>query len=421
MQSNLNRFLALSPTMLSIQQQTNDVIFDKLVPLFAGIREDGAKAVTKQKAFSKQVREAVKQAFNMDVTLHIENKNKDAAHVIIPQLDKNHPLLNRKTRPHINNRQLREQLEKDLSLSWASVDPTTGRVDGFLATLPVNITIGVDYIVDGSILTVEEAVAVFLHELGHAWTYFYMLGGTLRTNVVIDAAMRDYKFGENPKEDAERIMVIEQAMHVKLPNSKSNAAKGNNVVAISILNKQIEMQRSEYGTTGFDESGAEAIADQFTARCGAGVHIVTGLDKLQKRNGLIRAGSVILDLLSALATIKLFGAPLLIAVFMTDPTKGSYDDPYKRAKRVREQVVASLRDKSLPSSVRRQKLTELDTIDQVMETVKENESLFDFIWRRVIEGGNSRVKDKINQERLESLINNDLYVLDSVLTLNQTK
>lgn len=420
MNNTLTRHFNEVPNMQSLQHQLNYSLFNKLVPIFKDYRE--TQVITDQSTaeFTGSVEAVTKTILNMKVNLEITTKDPETAFMVIPKLDKNHPLLNSSTRKSLDNSDLRKQLKESLGKVTAEIDSSTGRVDGFLKDIPINIVMGFNHVKRDSNMTPEEATAIYLHELGHAWTFFYMLGGTLRTNVVIHAAMYDYEFGKDSKKDADRMFIIEDSIGGKLTESTASAAKGNEAVAISILNRQVEMQRSEFGTTGFDNSGSEAIADQFLTRMGAGVHVVTALDKLSRRSFAFNTSKVILQILATVATIGLYGAPLLIAILLTDPTTGDYDDPYKRAKRVREQIVASLRNKKLPPEMRRAKLSELDAIDSVMDKVKDNEGLYDFIWRRVIEGGNKRVKAKINQERLESLINNDLYVLGSVLTLNKS-
>lgn len=416
--STLNRHFNENVNMQALQHQIDQKLFMSLLPVFEKHRALDEVSTSGDKEFTAEVERIVKSTLNMSIDFNIEEKYK--AYMRIPQIDKNHPLINKSIRRGMDNRELRQRLKEDLGKVEASIDPTTGRLEGFLTGITVFIALGRSMLSKRSILTVEESVAVFLHELGHGWTFFYMLGGTLRTNVVIHAALHDYQFGKDPKADYKKLLVIEQATGSTISDKGKVASKGNDAVAISLINRQVQMQRSEYGTSGFDESGAEAIADQFVSRQGAGVHIVTGLDKLERYYSLPKVIAIIGDILAALSVIGLYGSPLLIAVFLTDPTTGSYDDPYKRAKRVREQIVSSLKEKGLTKEERRKRLHQLDTIDTVMDKVKDNEPLFDFIWRKVIEGGNAHVKNKLIQEGIESLINNDLYVLGSVLTVNKT-
>lgn len=419
MSNSFARHLRESVNMQSLAHQKGRELFTELLPLFKEIREIDPKDDAGLKSKAAEISKVVKDRLNVTSTLKVEMKDKDAAYMHIPRLDKNHPLLNLNKRKYLSNAQLRERLKESLKETEGGIDSSTGRAFGFISKIDIDIVIGIDYLKEGSVLTPEETTAVYLHELGHAWTYFYMLGSTIRTNVVIHAAMYDYEFGKNTQADADRLYQLEGVTGMRLDDKVKTASQGNEAVAISILNEQVKMQRSEFGTTGFDNSGAEAIADQFVARQGAGVHIVTGLDKLHKQHAIFkRTTKIMLQLLWVIGNIKLFGTPLIIGIFLSDPTAGDYDDPYKRAKRVREQIVSSLRDKTLTKEERRTRLEELTIIDEVMDGVRDNEPLFDFIWRRVVEGGSSRMKAKLNQERLESLINNDVYVLGSVLEIN---
>jgi len=406
--------------MQSITHQQDDVLFNPLLTLFQQYRDAGDYSTAATTEFTTAVAKVTNDTLNIKVIFTADHKSRREAYMHVPRLDRNHPLLNLANRKRLDNTDLRDRLNKDLKTVHATIDPKTGRVGGFLSELECKIVMGIGLLDKSSILTPEESTAVYLHELGHVWTYFYMLGSTLRTNVVIHAATQDYEFGKDSKADHTKLIIIEELTGTTIDDKVAVAAKGNDAVAISLVNRQVTMQRSEYGTTGFDESGSEAIADQFTARQGAGVHLVTGLDKLQRTSSVFRAGKVVLEILATLSIIGLHGSPLLIAIFLTDPTTGTYDDPFKRAKRVREQIVSSLKDKGLSTEMRRKRLTQLDVIDSVMDKIESNESLFEFIWRRVIEGGNSRVKNKLIQEGIESLINNDLYVLGTVLTINKS-
>lgn len=413
------RYFNESVNMQAIQHQLDMKLFEQILPFFKEMKALKNPTSKQIQPFADKVAKTTKSVLNMTINFEVKMDDAMAAYMHVPMLGKNHTLLNLDRRRHMTNTDLREELAKTLKDTEGSISAETGRVTGFLADIPIKIVIAKEYLDTDSILSAEEACAVYLHELGHAWTYFYMLSSTIRTNVVIHAAMYEYEFGKNSQADADRLYTLEGVTGMSIPDKKSVAAKGNEAVVISILNEQVKLQRSEFGTTGFDNSGAEAIADQFVARQGAGVYIVTGLDKLQNRSKRMSATvKLLMSVLFMIGTIKLYGAPLLISLLLIDPTAGDYDDPYKRAKRVREQIVSSLRNKDMTREERRKRLGELEVIDGVMDTIKENEPLLDFIWRNVIEGGSSRVKEKIRQEQLESLINNDAYVLGSVLETN---
>lgn len=413
-----SRFLKDTPwtvNMQSLQHQRERQLFHELLPIFTELLNLGTN-YKKAPKLAKQVDAVVLDRLNMKTTLTIDTENITAAHMHIPHLGNNNVLLNRATRQVIDNKELKKHLKERMSETQGGVDTKTGRVFGFLEKINIKITIGTDLACRQGFLTAEEVTAIYLHELGHGWTFFYMLGGTLRTNVVIHAAMYDYQFGEDKARDTERLFILEGATGVKIDNKTVTSKNGNEAVSISLIQQQVAMQRSEFGASGFDNSSAEAIADQFVARQGAGVHVITGLDKLGRDSLVGPKIRTLMSVLKVLATLKLYGAPLLISIFLTDPTTGTYDDPYKRAKRVREQIVASLKDKNLSKEQRRTRIEEIAVIDEVMDGIEDNEPFFDFLWRRVIEGGNKHVKAKVNQEMLESIINNDLYVLGSVLS-----
>lgn len=122
-------------------------------------------------------------------------------------------------------------------------------------------------------LTPEEVLGIFLHELGHSYTFISYVYRSLNTCIIFDDSVKDYvrKNNGTPHE-----MVT--YLYSKVTNGQKPSSK-NTILVYNDLMKVISNPILPDGQYPANKN-CEILADQFSARFGYGVYNVSGLNKV---------------------------------------------------------------------------------------------------------------------------------------------
>lgn len=266
-------------------------------------------------------------------------------------------------------------------------------------------------------LTIGEMSAVILHELGHAYYYFAALGQTLRTNMVLLYTMRELSGLTDLKQ---RIEIVEDAaalLELKLDDVESLASDENpkEILQTVIANESFKKLRNELGSSTYDNVTWEQLADYFAARQGAGVELVTGLDKIgandrsrKNRSIYTRFVTMITDVTSAMRYYKLESFSILYQ-FMLDPMADAYDAPKVRLQRIREQLTRSLKDPTSTTEQKKSVLEDIATVDSIISELEHKYSFIQKLWSKLSPRGRRETKQVVMQRELEELLANRLF------------
>lgn len=418
----------------AITYQGRSLLFFDLVTIFDNLRLQ--PNLTQQIVDQSGLAEVVRKRTNMSINFVLRPADFDDGgfYAQPPMLDAANPfykLLSTITddtdrQRAVERHQRAVRLAKD-SVGW--VDLRTGKVHGVLSQLTSTVYLSRSLLNDPT-FTREELAGMGLHETGHIFSFFETLLYTSASNMVITTAVEALA-GE--EEAPVRIKLVSQALGAFGPVDAESAkiiAEETNETSQRLLFlktfeegetlrlKQLSDRRDVYNVRSI-----EFMADQFAIRHGAVVPLANAQHKINLRHRrdygvgqttFLAFQATRYALLGAVAYV----APplgLVIGVVASLLAAGEVrnedinPDPIERLTRMKADLVQLLKNTSLSPTLRKQLLTDVDTLDVLRSTMKDHGGLFRFLWRNVAPSGRKRAQLRELQKGLEDLTNNDLF------------
>lgn len=417
-----------------------------LSQLFADFKEGKRSSKETEQAIDA----AVKKRFNINTKTSLDMDNPDDGAYAIPinleglnSLDSAYAHVWKefseyccsKTRPII------KQITKGDLSPVGVMDYKKARVNGLFANLPPSPI----HVLGGLInqYSPEEIASVYLHELGHHWTFFEFLGIYNCRNAVIANTIHEVL---ETKDEQERIAIlVEESNYWNLEITSEELKdlvklNDENLIKVWAGTHQRAFTHDK-GFVQYDYNTSEVIADQFAARLGASVAQASSLSGMwsKRRNdkqsenryafismGLAGLSAVSLIAISALSTpfVALTLTPVvLISAFMSkwffedgvDYVKAgngwTYDNQRDRLKRIYNEVLSYLKNAKLPPDERKLVLTNLATLNEIINLVEEaNNGIFAKLLRIFSSSYKNQEKKRLYQQMVEELLANQLYV-----------
>lgn len=328
-----------------------------------------------------------------------------------------------------------------------SVDLRTGKCSGIYSEIPLDVFFSEAFLVPtprGNMFKPEEIAAILIHEMGHGVMYLKYLGGLTIANIVVAEIITNIQKGSDPAVVRDIIKVAEQKTGYKIKDLGTVDKNPDPLIVQQVIMAQaIERVRSELGTRYYDARAFEFVADQFAARHGGAQYIVTGLDRMYRDYGwtppeyssrfaqiamaLVGQAETIFGIVAGLiagASVLpiLVGAAIWTAVGMVLATVATlvgggdiYDDIPNRFKAMRRELIASSKDQNLSREQRMAIIKGIQTIDEVLERVRENSFGPGFLGRFVAGVVTGKTGQVQFMRQLEELANNRLFELTNQL------
>lgn len=342
-----------------------------------------------------------------------------AAHVGVPKLDKNHPLMGKFKTPNYGDEDALSVIYKGSGIFEGWVDLEKCQVHGDFRKVPVDITLAENLFVSSK-MSDEEIAAILMHELGHAFVYFEQMIQTVTMNYAINATIAAMF---HPDRKLPKVKIIDA--YAKLRNvtfeEKAKLLEMANTEAVATVMLQAEIQKSvsETGASMYDATGFEFLSDQFSARHGGGLALVTALDKLQRfqrdpvyRNAAVFYGVEMLKVIGFFGGIILGGPAnwiLGMLVISINPYESTYDLPKDRAERIKRDLVEQLKNSKLSKEVKISLTDDITAIEAVMEAMTQRTSAMQLVWKVLSPTTNRQLKQKEAQQVIEKMLTNDLF------------
>lgn len=273
----------------------------------------------------------------------------------------------------------------DSDLIDGTVSLKESKVTGFFTKLKCWMFLPRDYLLDTTFLD-EELAAIVLHEIGHVFTSFEYLDRTVTTNQALGIML---KAMDNTTHSQDKKVIFSKAKDIlKLDEDAYKLILGSDdkeLVTLVVMNQQIEDCKSELGGSVYDVVSCEYLADQFSARHGAGRYLVTGLDKLFSRGmsqttyiyfsalfagvqvaaGLIILGGPVLG--GALGLMVMLGlAANAVYTASKSDTDFIYDNSLTRLNRIKHQMVQRLKDSTASSDEKKYIVNYLEEVEPII-------------------------------------------------------
>lgn len=325
-----------------------------------------------------------------------------------------------------------------------TVDTRKAWVTGIFAEIPMRIGFPTSIVYKNK-LTPAELSAVFLHEVGHAFTICELSNRLSTTNQVLAAMIR-----AKTKDTLEVQEFVFKAAGELLSNDEKMFQVTEDVNSVEavftvIMNRVEDYTHSESSTSHYDIVSCEQVADQFVNRMGYGRALVIALDKSFKdpndKSNVTRHAE---ELLNTVFPILKEGHALIYAAFIGPKAlliagiytlvlltimtrkKGelqrdhTYDSSRVRYLRVREDLLGRIKDKKIPAEEVKEYLNDIRVIDIAVDSLlkTENKSYLELMANFIFKKHKQALDARMLQRQLEELASNDLYRVAAQLRTN---
>jgi len=280
-------------------------------------------------------------------------------------------------------------------------------------------------------LTSEEMAAVVLHEIGHFFTYCETFTRTVTTNQALAAMVKE--LDGNYAVDKREVIIARTVDDLKLKDVDIKALAKidkRSILETAIVTEVAELSRSEIGISIYDTTASEQLADQFASRFGAGVHLMTALNKFHDLFGGTHATQstplfVFMQILSIalmfIPPFTFFMVPINIIGILIggfgDDGDNTYDTPEVRFRRIKMDTIARLKNRAISAVEKKRTLADLEAMEKAMEGVKDKREWREYIATTIIPVYRRYRKTKMLQQQLEQLANNPLFVRAAELSV----
>lgn len=333
----------------------------------------------------------------------------------VPTLDRNHPFLSPDVRKYVNRADGLAILSHASEAIKGTVNLQTGKVTGVFTDRIYSMFFPTEML--SSRYTDGECAAGTLHEIGHHFTYCEYAARTVTTNQVLAGMAKALDKSENIKERELVLRKVKDVLRLKELDPEQLAhVKDDKAVETVVLTNIVQQSRAEIGSNVYDMTTWEALADQYASRQGAGADLVTALYKLNKGH-ISQRGAVgyyaLEGLKLSLFAASVFFLPLSIVpliMVLADSQDLTYDTPEVRYKRIRNQLVEALKAKNIPQPDKKAYMDDLAAVDAVIETVKDKEQFFGWLYNLVSSKYRKRINDVELAQELESYASNNFFV-----------
>lgn len=374
-----------------------------------------------------RIASVIKKHTNLSVQVGLDTTLVPNAYVIPPKVDKNHPLVNEWRRAFNANTDGINSINFTNGAAFGGVDFETGKVSGVFSKLTSEI-----WITKGAIdgygqirLTSGEITGMIIHEIGHVITYFATLGQTFRTAYILDGFVRETMKVNEKEARYKLIRDFESETGVTI-SDKVRVAESENEgsIATVVLSDIIESSRSQYGTTLYDMRSWEALSDQYAARMGCAGELASALDKLYGiyepmyyrgtfKYLMVEIGKflgVFLLITANALLLNIIGLVIIFVYLSASPHQREYDNPHERLVKLRNELIAQLKDKGINKERSASLLADIEAINRALDNVKDRHSFFEKFWLVVSPYTRRQVKMGKEIQELEQLVNNEIFV-----------
>lgn len=355
--------------------------------------------------------EIAKRFTGMDITIQISDGFN--AYMYMPPMDNAHPFHNNYLIQVPLFSTAGEMILKGKGDPIAEINYKDAKVGGVYSDVPVNIFIGKEFF--KSHFSAEEVAAIILHEVGHAFTYFYYLGRMYFANFLISSYAQEIIGTRDVDRRKILIKAAERRLGTELYNPNALAEQPSldkNKMETLFINAHRYALANTTGTDIYDFRACEQLADYFATMHGAGPHLISGLNKFYE---MAQSDCILpypIYLIGEFFKLILLPVTLpftLLTMLVYNPSIKAYDDPAARAKYIELQMRGTLKDRKLDPSMRKSILDAIEAAGKESSRIKDHKGLDHLLWTTLSPSYRRGVKQEQAQKVLEGILFNDLY------------
>lgn len=309
------------------------------------------------------------------------------------------------------------------------IDFVKGRVSGGLADIEHQVGLGGGLFREDTYLSLEEVVSIILHELGHCFTSMSTIECLVMTNYYLTEGIDAMLGGESrfatKKVDALKIMgryVTDPALLGRLADNSATRDDWSKAILLCVTGKR----REQFRSVGMGDRRDEQLADLYTFRQGYARAFITGLAADHKYGGWYskdfdKPGFMVVESLKVVTALGFvmmtsITAPVIIVVSLaclylgTNNEDMHYDRMYARCMKAKNDLVFQLRQPDLDDEFRKSVISDIKIMDALLKTMHDNRSIFNLLSNFVNPKYRERYQLRAQEETLEALLNNNLFV-----------
>lgn len=324
------------------------------------------------------------------------------------------------------------------------IDLKNARVSGWFSTQVAPVYLKFHELFNELKCTPAEVAGFLLHELGHIWDAIEYLSRVQTTNQVLADVAKHIQVKDRAK-DVQYVYRELRKVDPQVSEDVAQALCSDQAVVMgpALQRLTVGVVQSLLKDKTYDRTSFEQTSDQFATRFGYGEALITGLQKFEKVHSsedmaAFRTGSLHVLFFMGLMDTCFFIAGLMAGVgvaaviggfyaalmfYILTKTTGEsgkirlYDDKKNRYLRIRNQMVEQIKDEDLPQALRRNLLAQITLADDVVKSCKHQDNIYDRV-ANVVFTKDRRAKESIlEQQRLEEMVANDLFVKANRLAL----
>lgn len=408
--------MIISSGLEAIAVQKNPLFYNLLTAEFARLME---LSKTEGKTTQIMMRESKIAQITMDCTgikaePGVDERNPCNAYVMLPALNSYHVFFDDWRRQYIGYGDAFELFRKMNNALVGTVDLQTSKVGGVFSLVNFPICLSYDLMVKYE-LTPGMIAAIYMHEVGHAFTILECIHYTATTNLVLQAGIEAIIKAETSRKHA-ILTDVQNSLGIVVDDPKTLIETDRyEDYAITILSKYNEKIVAALGGEAYDESMSEQMADMFAVRHGAGLDLARGLSKIQGTYG--PPGRFKRTIFFLINTIMSLGLNLVFSTLGTllvaslgNMFGGTYDRGKDRFIRMRNEVVMALKDEKIEPGMRKLALEAIEGINVVLADKKNELYRVEKLAFIIRSSQRQRYRSKVLQQDLEALLNNPLYI-----------
>ena len=406
---------------LATEKMQNDfTLFNELTKRFGELRKKGMSVAEVKKA---NIPDLVFKHTGIKITFGIDPSIQINAYMRPPLIDRNHPFFSSRgfnwpipteDRKFITNK----KGELNITETWTNDSNYT--VGGAWSKVVVEVKL-LKGLMKAKKISDGGLAAIFLHELGHVYTYFSLFGKMTRNNFLTAEAIKDTMGSEPLEKRVQALVLLEEGLNIDIKKKEEIAQAPDNIRGELIESIVIAETSIKGGTTsgaeGYDVRNVEQIADQFAIFHGAGGDLAQAMmtiyQSFKTPETLSTKSFVCIELLKTafmfyvITTMPIVGVILLI---LSIPGNKVYDDPQARLELMRKQLVGSIKDVKDQPWLHEQILNQIKTIEDMEGLLKDRRTLYTLIYQTISPRGRSMYRQEVYMKSIENLLYNDTYL-----------
>ena len=409
-----------------------DGYLDKLANIVRAYK-NGALEVDE---LASRLSESIWERFNLKCKVEIQRTSKLDAGMSSFSLNENSGILAHlpdelKWATKRRNSRVARAIAKGNLESTGWIDYKNAKLGGLFTKLECLLDISTGQIDHGS---PEEVAAVLLHEIGHQFTYYEMIGVTTYRNVIIANRVNEI-LETKKKEERVKILIEENNVWGLSVDPVQLADLNDEDLTKVMIGSYYKQFKYGQGYVAYDSNTVEVLADQFAVRFGAAKYLSSELFKYYK-NYLSNA-SQNTTIASYLFSFGVYGASIAIAasiaahltfipIFLTlmftaqftgyllgykeEILNDNYDKPKDRLKRILQEEINRIKNANIAKEELAVILDNIAVIQRLVDKAPVVSNLSTALLRWFSSDYRDQVAKREYQQMMEEMLSNNLYV-----------